>query len=97
MKILFNSISDPWNNKYSKLSRNGSIIKYIQTIQSDDTLAIPWGDGLLEKNENDYQGFDKNIYLGILCSRMPFSVNNKLVYLPLDDDIFEFGLRSNLI
>jgi len=95
MKIIFTKQQDPWNNKYSKVGINGAIIQFIKNIDSESVLAIPHGDGLCENNQNDYN-LDLDLSLGILCSRNPFSIKNNLIYLPIDDDIFQYGLNHVL-
>jgi hypothetical protein len=86
-----------WYNKYSACVENGSIINYIRSIKSDKTIAIPYGDGLVEDNEKDnhldYSGYDDDIILGVLCTQGKYTLKNKIVCLPLDDDIFQYGLK----
>ncbi|HSW76988.1 MAG TPA: hypothetical protein VLG50_08070 [Candidatus Saccharimonadales bacterium] len=65
-------------------------------IKSDKTLAIPYGDGLVEdepqNNAYDYNKYHEDILLAVHCYRNVKTVKNRLICLPLDDDIFEYGL-----
>ena len=86
-----------WNNKYSSCGLNGYIIQFIKSIDSQYILGLTASDGLFEGSQDEYKKHDAaGVALGILCSRTPFCVPQKLIYLPLDDDIFQFGLKHVL-
>lgn len=90
-----------WCNKYGSCLENGNIVNFIRQIQSDKTIAIPYGDGLIEGqnggNSEDYKGYADEIILGVHCYRNPISIiKNKLVCIPLDDRLFELGVKTCL-
>jgi len=89
-----------WNNKYSACVEDGAIIRYLREIPSDEILAVPYGDGLVEQKDfgttNLYMGYDKHIILGVLAARPSKTIQNRLLTLPLDDEIFAIGLRKVL-
>jgi len=97
MKVL-DLPGNPWNNKYSCCLRNGFIINYLKGLTNDKTIAVPLSDGYRPTlNENVFQGFSTDIIIGVLCSLGKIPVNNKVVYMPLDDDIFQYGLKNVLL
>jgi hypothetical protein len=85
-----------WCNKYSSVSINGAIISYLAQLENSKTLAIPYGDGLLEDNSYSYSGYDENIIVAVLCARPTTTIKNKLLLMPIDDQIFEHGLTKIL-
>lgn len=101
MKIIRAPQSHLWNNKYSECSKDGAIIKWLETIPNGKTLIIPHGDGIC--NTKPYDAFvdnyvtlvngDDTAIVGTICSRHPHPLKNKMLYLPLDDDIFVHGLK----
>ena len=101
--VLLSPHLDFWNNKHSKFGKNGYILKYLYSISSNISLILPHGDGVMrgcefpdyEKAEKIYGNLEK-VAMGVLCSREPHDMTIPLINLPLDDDIFEFGLDKVL-
>ena len=101
---------DCWNNKHSRCSNTGYIMRFLHSIVSDVVLIVPHGDGLTQKvvclsQKVTFPDYDraeteyskcKNVAMAVLCSRKPYNVTLPLIHLPLDDDIFEFGLSHML-
>jgi hypothetical protein len=91
-----------WANKYSTCTDNGPIVKFLATLPSEKTLAIPYGDGLVEEADSAsdsttlYMGYQDNVILGVLTARPSKMITNPIVCLPLDDEIFEKGLQAVL-
>jgi len=101
MKIIKAVQSHLWNNKYSECSKDGAIIKWLEAIPSAKTLVVPHGDGVCSIKPydtfvNNYVTLvngDDTAIVGAICSRQPHPLKNKMLYLPLDDDIFIHGLK----
>ena len=93
-----------WHSNMCACLPNGFIVNYLRNLESDKTIAIPWSDGFqyLSKNENNkdvFEGYDKDVILGVQATRileMDHGIKNKILCLPLDDDIFEYGLEKVL-
>lgn len=83
---------------------DGHIVRYLRTIESDRTIALPWSDGFLyrsnrENNRHEFEGYGQDTILGVQAVQIideSHGLQNPLLCLPLDDDIFEFGLEAVL-
>jgi hypothetical protein len=105
MKVRFIWPSPPpyvgfWCNKNATCLPFGAIVDFLASLESDLSIVIPYGDGLREDdmdNSRDYAGHAEDAVLGVHCYREPIAlIRNRLLCLPLDDDIFELGLRQVL-
>jgi hypothetical protein len=91
-----------WANKYSTCTQHGAIVKFLEKLPSEQTLAIPYGDGLVEDKKgifdytNLYMGYPDHVTLGVLTARPANSITNPILCLPLDDETFEIGLQAVL-
>lgn len=86
-----------WCNKYSSCLADGPIIQYLQSLEYDKTLVIPFSDGLDKRTIEEFNNINQDDILGLLCSRLDdIRVNNRILYLPLDDEMFSIGLKAVL-
>ena len=93
-----------WANGYSTCTEDGHIMQFVRQIKSEKTLSMHYGDGLLDDGtkstlaEPISQCPNPEFLMGVLCTRLinPSVIKNRLVLFPLDDDIFEYGLRAVL-
>jgi hypothetical protein len=97
-----------WDGLYSKVHKNGSIMRFIRQELSGNTIfMIPRSDGNINR-ESTEKGFDwnkvayyieyskrkqKQFVLGVLA-QVKEEPDIKYMYLPLDDTIFQFGIRA---
>ncbi len=86
-----------WCNKYSSCLENGSIMDYLKSLESTKELVVPFSDGFDDTSIDGEFGDllkNKNQILGMLCSRFDqLTIQNKILYLPLDDEMFTLGLK----
>jgi hypothetical protein len=100
-----------WASTLTCCFSDGYIVRYIQGLKSDNTLAIPWSDGFrytLDKdkitsnythNKSDVEGYEEHVIIGLQASlilSLNHGIKNKIIHLPLDDDTFQFGLKKVL-
>lgn len=89
-----------WCNKYSSVDENGPIVAFLASLQSNKTLAIPHSDGIHRPEEVplEWQA-NSQLLIGALCSRRFPGIEKlegRLIYIPLDDEIFQLGLKAVL-
>jgi hypothetical protein len=99
-----------WDGLHSKVHKNGPVMWFIQHKLSVNTIfMIPRSDGNINRGSTcEKKGFDWNkvayyieyskkknkpFVLGVLA-QVKEEPDIKYVYLPLDDSIFQFGIRS---
>jgi FkbM family methyltransferase len=92
-----------WNGKYSLAKVNGSIINYVETylkkIKKNILFIAPLSDGNIQSKDIEdlnisyvLQKFsNKNSMIIGTLSQKTEDPNYKYLYLPLDDDFFQFG------
>lgn len=105
------NITSFWDGGYSRCLVNGSIHNFINTLieKTDISFTIPMSDGILDEREYNRlfkelnripdslskdNIFSKSSIVGILCSR--YTRPKNALYLPLDDDTFQYGLKHVL-
>lgn len=109
MKLIIKERPGPWflglwHSFMCVCMPDGHIVKYIKSLKSENTVAIPWSDGFRfidEKNNNisEFEGYDEDVIIATQASLI-LSYNhriNKIICIPLDDETFEIGLRSVLL
>jgi len=92
-----------WNGKFSSAGVYGSIINYVETylkkIQNNVLCIVPLSDGDIQSKDIEelnissiLQKFSnkKSVIIGTLSQKTE-DLNYKYLYLPLDDDFFQFG------
>jgi hypothetical protein len=97
MEIIKPVQSHLWWNKYSECAKNGAIVQWLGSLKNCRyKLVLPHGDGLRADNARDYLsliGQNSDAIVGVLVSQQPHPVTNKILYLPLDDETFQHGLK----
>ena len=99
-----------WNGPYSRCMVNGAIHNFVNSLIADTNIQvkIPMSDGFVDKYEYNrlrkevkrepdalrIDDTNDNSIVGMLCSR--YITNKNALYLPLDDDTFEYGLKNVL-
>jgi hypothetical protein len=101
-----------WWGQFSGVSHNGHVIRFIESLKIPDCIfVIPFTDGNINRASYDYfpvswehviqpyvqksQRLKKKLIVGTLA-QVREEPNINYLYLPLDDNIFENGLESEI-
>ncbi len=93
-----------WCNKYCIFSENGYIIKFLLNINSSKTISLHYSDGMspLCKDDPYLQSPNSDYIMITQATRFKDEDEknqywkNPILCIPLDDEIFEFGLKAIL-
>jgi hypothetical protein len=91
-----------WCNKHCTFKENGHIFNFLKEINSNKTISLHYSDGISDTTlEDPLIKTPDNKYIMLLQSTRLTEeskkiIKNKLLCIPLDDDIFTMGLKSFL-